>query len=448
MSFRKVYEEKLVSAEKAASLVKSGDRIDYGWAAAYPYTIDKELGKRVKELEDVIFMGGIVFEELEILKADPMGEHITWNSWHVGGLERKMIGQEGSNQFYIPLRYSELPRWYEDEIDLDIVYLVTTPMDKHGYFNFGLNASHAYAAIKKAKTVVIEVNKNMPRCLGGFENAVHITEIDYIVEGSNWNLFEIPSRPASEIDLKVAELVVAEIEDGACIQLGIGGMPGAIGSLIAKSDLKDLGVHSEMYVDAFVEMAKAGKVTGAYKNFDRNRQTYAFAAGGKELYEYLDNNEECLAAPVSYTNSYQNIAKLDKFTSINNALNVDLWGQVSSESTGYRHISGAGGQLDFALGAYQSKGGKAFICLKSTFTDKEGKMHSNIVPDFKQGSVITVPRPITHYIVTEHGMVNLKGMSTWERAEALISIAHPDFRDELIEEAKRMNIWRKTNKIR
>ena len=179
---------------------------------------------------------------------------------------------------------------------------------------------------------------------------------------------------------------------------------------------------------------------------DRGRQAYAFGAGTKKLYEYLNNNPSCMASPVDYTNDVRVISQLDNFISINNAVDVDLFGQVNAESSGTKHISGAGGQLDFVLGAYLSKGGKSFICCSSTFTDKQGVVHSRIRPTLVEGSVVTDTRANTHYIVTEYGMVNVKGLSTWQKAEAIISVAHPDFRDELIKEAEKMHIWRRSNK--
>ncbi len=237
-----------------------------------------------------------------------------------------------------------------------------------------------------------------------------------------------------------------EIPNGACLQLGIGGMPNAVGSLIAQSDLKDLGVHTEMYVDAFVDIAAAGKINGLKKNIDRGRQVFAFGAGTKKLYDYIDRNPAVMCAPVDYTNDARVIAQLDNFMSINNAVEVDLFGQVSSETAGVKHISGAGGQQDFVLGAYLSKGGKSFICCSSTTKDKNGALKSRIVPTLTNGSVVTDTRVNAHYLVTEYGKINLKGLSSWQRAEGIISIAHPDFKDELIKQADAMKIWRRSNK--
>ena len=448
MSFIKEYAEKLVTAEEAVKVVKSGDWLDYGWCSATARELDKALAAHVVEndLVDLKIRGGILMWVPEIFKIENPADHITWNSWHMSGVERKAIAQGFA--YYTPIRYSEMPRYYRDsKQDVDVAMFQVAPMDDHGYFNFGPNASHMMAMCERAKTIIVEVNKNMPRCLGGFEEAIHISQVDNIVEGPNPLMAELGAGgPATDVDKRVAELIVEEIPNGACLQLGIGGMPNAVGSLIAESDLKDLGVHTEMYVDAFVDIAKAGKINGSKKNIDRFRQTYAFGAGTQKLYDYIHDNPQCMSAPVDYTNDIRSISAIDNFMSINNAVDVDLFGQVSSESSGIKHISGAGGQLDFVLGAYLSNGGKSFICCSSTFMTRDGEMKSRIVPTLQPGSVVTDTRANIHYLVTEYGKVNLKGLSTWEKCDAIISVAHPDFRDELIEEAEKMHIWRKTNK--
>lgn len=446
MDFSQEYQSKLKTADEAVKVVQSGDWVDYGWCTGTPDALDWALARRTDELRDVKVRGGILLKPLAIFEREDAGEHFCWNSWHMGGLERKLIARGCA--YYSPLRYSELPRYYRENIQPDdVAMFVVAPMDKHGYFNFGPNASHLMAICETAKHIIVEVNENMPRCLGGMEEGIHISQVDAIVEGENPAIGELGGGgPATDIDKAVAKLIVDEIPNGACLQLGIGGMPNAVGSLIAESDLKDLGVHTEMYVDAFVDIARAGKINGSKKNIDRFRQTYAFGAGTKKMYDYLDENPELMSAPVDYTNDVRNIAKLDNFISINNAVDFDLFGQINAESAGTKHISGAGGQLDFVMGAYMSHGGKSIVCCSSTFTRKDGTVESRIQPTLAPGSIVTDTRANTHYLVTEYGKVCLKGLSTWERTEKIISIAHPDFRDWLIEEADKMHIWRRSNK--
>ncbi len=447
MGYAEEYQKKLVSADEAVKVVQSGDWVDYGWCNGTADALDQALAKRTDELKDVNVRGGILLKLPAIFEREDAGEHFTWNSWHMSGIERKLISRGCA--YYAPIRYSELPRYYRESNTKKnaVAMFQVAPMDKHGFFNFGPNASHLAAVVETSAKVIVEVNENMPRCLGGTENNVHISDVDFIVEGSNPPIGELGGGgAASEVDKAVAKLIVNEIPDGACLQLGIGGMPNAVGSLIAESDLKDLGVHTEMYVDAFVDIAKAGKINGSRKNIDRFRQAFAFGCGTKKMYDYLDENPEILSAPVSYTNDIRSISALDNFMSINNAVDLDLFGQINSESSGTKHISGAGGQLDFVLGAYLSKGGKSFICCSSTYKTKDGQVKSRILPTLNPGSIVTDTRANTHFLVTEFGIVNIKGLSTWEKAEAIISIAHPDFRDELIAEAEKMDIWRRSNK--
>lgn len=441
------YQQKLVSAEQAAQVVQNGDWVDYGWATGFPVAVDQALAERLPKLQNIKFRSGLSCHVPAVFQIEQPQEHMCWNSWHMSGIDRK-ANDEGFG-FYLPLRYSELPRYYrESQTPLNVVAIQVAPMDEQGWFNFGPNASHLAALCEKAQCLIVEVNKKMPLCLGTKENAVHIAAVDLIVEGTNPALDILGGGEATEVDIAVARQIVEKIPNGACLQLGIGGMPNTVGKLLAASDLQDLGVHTEMYVDAFVDLSLAGKITGKHKALDPGKQAYAFGVGTKKLYDFLNNNPACLSCSVDYTNDVRNIAALDNFVSINNAIDIDLYCQVNAESVGARNISGAGGQLDFVLGAYLSKGGQSFICMSSAYRDKKtGRLISRIRPTLGQGSIVTDTRTNVMYVVTEYGCVNLKGLSTWERAEALISIAHPAFRENLIKAAAKQHIWCQTNKL-
>ena len=448
MDFQAQYQQKLTTADEAVKVVKSGMWVDYGFCTDTPIALDAALARRADELTDVNVHGGILLHRPAIADVPDASSHFSWNSVHMSGIERKMISEGFA--YYLPIRYSELPGYYRNGgITVDVAMIQVAPMDRHGYFNFGPTGSHIKMVCEHAKVLIVEVNKNMPVCHGGYDNCVHINDVDMIVEGDNPAMEQMGGGNAepSEVDLAIANLVVPEIPNGACLQLGIGSVPSTIGKMIAESDLKDLGVHTEMYVDAFVDMALAGRITGACKPFDKGRQVYAFAAGTQKLYDYLDNNPECCCVPVDYANDIARVSQIDNFVSINGAVDIDLYGQVSSESSGIRHISGSGGQQDFVLGAYLSKGGKSFICCSATVKDKKtGELHSRIRPTMLDGTIITATRTNLHWLVTEYGKFNVKGKTTWERAEGIIGLAHPQFREELIAAAEKMHIWRRSNK--
>lgn len=447
MSIMDEYKRKLVTPDEAVKVIKSGDWIDYGEFAGSVRTLDKALAKRKDELRDIKVW--TVFNPYlpEILVADPHGETFTYNSWHRSGVDRKMAAT-GAPVHYSPVKYSEVPRYVREEIEpIDVAMMQVTPIDKHGYFNFGPQCSFTRAVCDRAKIIIVEVNEQQPRSLGGYEEAIHISEVDYIVEGENLPLAQIPSPPPTEVDKKVAELIVEEMTDGCCVQLGVGAMPNAVGMMIAESDLKDLGCHTEMLVDAYVHMYEAGKMTGIKKSIDPGKMVYTFALGTQLLYDFIDDNPQCAIYPVNYTNKPSIAALNDNLITINNAVEVDIYGQVNSESLGIQHISGTGGQLDFVLAGWESRGGKSFVCLPSTHKDKNGNIKSRIVPTLGQGSIVTDPRTVAHIIVTEYGKFSLKGKTDWQRAEGLISIAHPDFRDELIKAAAAQGIWRRSNKL-
>lgn len=448
MGIQETYRRKCTTAKEAIKRIQPGSWIDYGFCTSHPVDLDRALAQRMAAeptLTDLNFRGAIALWQPEVTKLPDAAERITWNSWHSSGIERRLC--EAGIGFYSPIRFSEMPRYYRETIrHVDVAMFQVAPMDAHGFFSFGLNATYLSALCEVADTILVEVNPHMPVCLGGFETGIHIDQVSLVVEGSAAPMGHLAAAPASEVDQAVARLIVPEITDGSCLQLGIGGMPNAVGVLIAQSDLKDLGVHTEMYVDAFVDIAAAGKITDLRKSQNRGRSVFAFAAGTQKLYDYVHENSAVMAAPVDYVNDVRVIASHDHFVSINNAVEVDLFGQVASESFGTHHISGAGGQLDFVLGAYLSQGGKSFICCSSTLAGKDGSLKSRITPTITPGGVVTATRANVHYLVTEQGLVNLKGLSTWQRAEAILSVAHPQFREELIAQADAMHIWRRSNR--
>lgn len=446
MDWSDVYKSKVVSAEEAVRVIRSGDWVDYGSICGQVRSLDLALAARKDELEDVKVWSLLTLSPPKILEVDPTGETFTWNVWHFSGLDREMANR-GVPAYYAPIRYSELPRYVRSHIEpLNVAMLQVAPMDKHGYFNLGPQNSHCRAVCERAQIVIVEVNTNQPRCLGGYHEAIHISEINFVVEGANHPLPSLPPSQITSVDQKVAAFIMEELVDGACIQLGIGSMPSAVGEMIAESDLKNLGCHTEMLCDAHLKMFQTGKLNGKLKTTDPGRMAYTFALGSQELYNFIDDNPICASYPVDYINRPFLAALNDNLITVNNAIEVDLYGQVCSESIGTRHISGTGGQLDFVIAGYESRGGKSFICLSSYFTGKDGQKKSRIVPTLTPGAVVTAPRSIAHFVVSEYGKLDLKGKTVWQRAEGLINLAHPDLRDELVAAARQQGIWRRSNK--
>lgn len=438
------YKKKLVSAEEAIKAVKSGDWIDYPLVLCAANELEKALAKRKNELSDIKFRTTMSVWPRYCIQADPNGLHFCWNSWHFGHADR--LNAQQALTYYIPMRFGEQAA-INRTIPTDIFMATVSPMDKHGYFSFGAAASSSWSSIEKARSVILEINSNMPRVLGGNQECIHISQVDWVVESSNPPLPELNPVQPTRVESAIAEHIIERMENGSCLQLGIGGIPSAIGSLVAQSDLRDLGIHSEMYVDAFLDMTLAGKISGAYKNIDKYKQVFNFAFGSRRMYDFINDNPGTVSYSADYVNNPEVIARNDKVVSINAGLEVDLFGQMCAESIGTRQISGTGGQLDFVEGAYKSEGGQSFLCIPSTYESNIGEVISNIKPILTPGAIVTDPRTCTQMVVTEYGIGNLKGKSTWERAETLINIAHPVFREDLIKEAQKMNIWRKTSKI-
>lgn len=443
MDVRQEYRAKLRTPEQAVELVKSGDWVDYASNICFPQLLDAALAKRRDELQDVKIRGNLLFGPIQAVEVDPSREHFIYNSWHCSGYERKLCDKNLCN--FIPMIFRNLGWYYTNFLTVNVAMMAVTPMDRHGYFNFSCATGIAKAIMDKADIVILEVNEHLPRILGGFDECIHISEVDCVVEGEHPPLPQFPIAEASEEDKKIASFIVPHIVDGATLQLGIGTMPNVVGGMISDSDLKDLGMHTELCGDAYLRMFEAGKLTNRRKTFQKDKGVTGLVFGSRELYDWVDQNPGVVVEPLSYVNDPAIIAKHDNMISINSCISVDLYGQICAESAGLRQISGTGGQLDYLTGAAMSKGGKAFICMTSSFVDKKGERHSRILPRF-DGDIVTDPRSQAFWIVTEYGAENLAGCSTWERAEKLVSLAHPDFRDELIRAADAQRIWHRSNK--
>ena len=438
------YKKKLCTPEEAVSVVRSGDWVDYTSTLGKPVLLDEALAKRRDELTDVKIRGNLIEGPIQVAECDPSKEHFIYHSWHCSSYERKLC--DNGRCFYIPMVFHNNAAYYEFFIEVNVVMVSVTPMDKHGYFNFSVNTGVAGPICRKADIVILEVNEHLPRIHGGYDECIHISEVDYIVEGHHEPFTDLLPVRVTDTDRAIARHIIPYIVDGATLQLGIGSIPNAVGEIMANSDIRDLGMHTELCTDAFLTLFKAGKLTNKCKTIERGKGVFGCAVGSGELYEWLDDNPGVAAYPLEYVNRPFTIAQVDNMVSINGCVAVDLYGQVAAESAGARQISGTGGQLDFLAGASASRGGKAFICMKSTYHDKlDGTVHSRIRPQF-DGDIITSPRSQVYFIATEFGVVNLEGMSTWERAEKLISIAHPDFREGLISSAEKRKIWRNSNK--
>lgn len=442
---REQYNQKLKTADEAVRVVKSGDLVFMGEFAQNVEALDAALALRKPELQDVILVTTTRTKPLKCVEADLKRESFTWNDWHFSGLGRKYA--EMGLASYVPFSYHQGPRAVDMYEEPDVAFVQVTPMDSNGFFNFSTTCSMTPAYCRKAKTVIVEVNQRAPRCLGGLDESIHISEVDFVVEGPNNPLIQLPATQASEADRMIAGHVMELMEDGATIQLGIGALPNIVGEMIAHSGLKDLGVHTEMLADSYVDMYEAGRITGKHKAVDKGKMVYTFAMGSQKLYDFLDNNPVAAIYPATYTNDPCVIGQNPKVMAINNAIEIDLFTQVASEAAGPRQISGTGGQLDFILGAFKSEGGKGLICINSTYKKKDGSIASRIVPTLSMGTVVTCPRSLVHYVVTEFGYAQMKAKSTWQRAEALINISHPDFREDLIKQANDLGVWRRTNKI-
>ena len=411
---------KIVSAEAAAGVVKSGDRLFLQGAAMTPNTLINAICERYKELKDVEIIS--IHTEGEVKYAlEPYKHSFKINSCFVGGNVRKAVNTNQGD--YIPIFLSEIHLLFRRNIlPLDVAVVQVSPPDKHGYCSLGVSVDIAIPAIQRAKKVIAQVNPQVPRTHG--DGIIHKNNIDLAIEVDE-PIHQHPMGAISELEHQIGKNVADLIEDGATLQLGIGNIPNAV--LTNLGNHKRLGVHTEMFSDGILPLIEKGIITGEEKEIKTNKIVTAFAAGSQDLYNFVDDNPLVHFKEAAYTNDTNIIARNPKVTAINSAIEIDLTGQVCADTIGTRQFSGVGGQMDFIRGATISEGGKPIIAITSV----TGKGVSKITPILKQGAGVTTTRAHVHYVVTEHGVVNLFGKNLYERARALVSIAHPDHQEAL-----------------
>lgn len=432
MDYKEMYRSKLTTADEAVKLVISGDKIVAPLSHGMPQAFMQALAKR-DDIRDVTISGGLDIHMLDIYNPALTSERIFFDSLYVGPVLRSTVQQGLAT--YSAIRLGQGPKISVTHRPYDVAAMVVSPMDRHGFFSLGTDPDYIYSVSKgwPIRHRIVEVNQHMPRTLG--ETMIHISEIDAIIE-NDVPLLELPPLPASEEDKLIAGFIADMVEDGSTLQIGVGGLPTVLASFLTHK--KDLGIHSEMLCDPFVDLYEAGAITGKKKKFKPERMVGTFALGSAKLYDFINDNPLVEMLPCNIVNDPYIIGLNDKVVSVNSALEIDLTGQCCSESIGVRHYSGTGGQLDFVEGAWRSEGGKAFITLYSTYTDKNGKVSSKITPTLTPGSVVTTSRADMQYVVTEYGIADIKGQSLSIRTKRLIAVAHPDFRDQLTFEAKKL----------
>lgn len=423
MDWKTLYKERCVTAKEAVAHIKSGDRVVTGHAVGEPSYLIDAMVSEADRLKGVEIVHMVAMGKSEYAKPE-MAEHFRHNALFVGGSTRTAV-KEGRAD-YTPCFFFEVPRLFQDSMHINVAMVTVTPPDKSGYCSLGVSVDYTKAAVEAADIVIAQVNEEMPKTYGNCK--VHVSQIDYFVL-HNDPIIELTPPKIGGVEKQIGKNCAALIEDGDTLQLGIGAIPDAV--LLFLKDKKDLGIHSEMFSDGVVDLYEAGVITNAKKKIKPGIMTAAFLMGTKRLYDFVNDNPSVEMDPVDYVNHPFIVMQLDHIVSINSCVQVDLMGQVASESVGTMQISGIGGQVDFVRGASMAEHGKSIIAISSTAA---GGTISKIVPKIDAGTPISTSRNDVDYIVTEYGIAHLKGKTLRKRAEALIEIAHPDFRDELRKE--------------
>lgn len=432
MSWVMKYRERITTAEEAVKTIQSGQRVFLTGNCSVPQQLLGALVDRAKDLEDV--------EIVQVLTvgaaphADPeMEGHLRINTLFISPNVRRAV-HEGRADF-TPCFLSEVPLLFRDgHLPLDVVLTQVGPPDEHGFCSLGIEAGLVKTPSQHARIVIAEINERMPRTLG--DSFIHVSKIDCAIP-VDYPLSELPMGQTNEISMRIGKHVAGLIEDGSTMQMGIGAIPDGVLNFL--DDKKDLGVHTELFSDGVMRLIQEGVITNERKTLHPGKVVAGFILGSQALYDFVDDNPIVELHPTEYVNDPFVIAKNERMVSINSAIEIDLTGQVCADSIGPKLYSGVGGQLDFVYGASRSKGGKPIITLPSTATLKSGETLSRIVPMLKPGAGVVTTRNHVHYVATEYGVAHLYGKTIKQRAQALIQIAHPDFREELESEAQRLN---------
>lgn len=433
MGWKEEYQSKLCTPEEAVKVIRSGDRIYTGTSSSIAYRLIEALYGRKDELEDVVMCHGMMGQQLPIFTPEAKG-HFSTTTYFAGAGDR--LGIKNGQTTFTSFHLSQIEFWCREVAKPNVAFLEVSPPDKKGYMSYGAYGTSFHDYIRElADTVVLQVNPNAPYVYGR-KNKIHISQADIVVEAESQSDM-VPNLPLDEKLNTLSKFIVDMIPDGAVIQLGLGGISNAVGFGLREKN--DLGIHTEMFTDSMMELTNLGVITNRKKNFMPGKSVTSFAFGTRELYDFVDHNRELYFAPFSFVNDPYTIARNDNMISVNTAMAVDLYGQVAADCLGGRQQSAIGGQVDYVRGAQMSKGGKSFIALTSTLSNKNG-VTSRIVPAFPAGTAVTTSRADVQYVATEYGCVNLKALTMDDRARALIGLAHPDYRDELVEGAKKLGI--------
>ena len=433
-----LYTQKLMNATRAVSTLRSGTTIALGMAVSQPPDLLEALAARAEngDIDDlkVYYFHAEEFMRKSLLRYSLMGR-IVPHCMFLGAPERELIrlGEEDGNRkvvYFVPNTFSQSPRLFEEHIPVDAMLVMVSPMDENGYFTFGTNNDYTSGVARSAERLIVEVNPDMPRVFGA--SLLHVSEVDAIVE-SDRPLPEITPKPASPTDTVISDFIAEMVTDGACLQMGIGALPNAVCSALTSH--RNLGIHTELLTPGLVDLIRCGAVDNSRKAINRGKSVFTFALGNWEMYDFMDDNASLESYPVDYVNNPHVIAQNDRVISVNSTIEMDLTGACNSEYVKGHQYSASGGQLDFVRGAYASRGGKSIIAFHSTASN--GKV-SKIVP--RLTGPVTTPRTDTHMVVTEYGVANLKGLSSSQRAAALIKLAHPDVRAALTKQAQELHL--------